>query len=74
MPERTTPFARSLGGLFHRAGIFGAVALILAIGALVSPKFLTAGNLLNTVDSVMLLGIVAVGVAFVTYSGHYAVR
>lgn len=72
MPERVPSPTRSLSGLFHRAGIFGAVALILAIGALVSPKFLTAGNLLNTVDSVMLLGIVAIGVAFVTYSGHYA--
>jgi ribose/xylose/arabinose/galactoside ABC-type transport system permease subunit len=72
MPECVPSPTRSLGGLFHRAGIFGAVALILVIGALVSPKFFTAGNLLNTVDSVMLLGIVAVGVAFVTYSGHYA--
>lgn len=72
MSERMTPSNLSPGGLMHRAGIFGAVAVLIAIGALVSPKFLTAGNLLNTVDSVMLLGIVAVGVAFVTYSGHYA--
>lgn len=72
MPDRTTPFRRRFGALLHRAGIFGAVLVFMVIGAFVSPKFLTADNLLNTVDSVMLLGIVAVGVAFVTYSGHYA--
>ena len=35
-------------------------------------NFLTAQNMLNIIDAVSMLGIVAVGMAFVTYSGHYA--
>jgi len=34
--------------------------------------FLTPANMLNILDAVSMLGIVAVGMAFVTYSGHYA--
>ena len=63
---------RILGMLLHRAGILVALLALLGIGAMVSPEFRTIGNLLNTIDSVMLLGVVVVGVAFVTYSGHYA--
>lgn len=35
-------------------------------------NFLSGQNMLNIVDAVSMLGIVAVGMAFVTYSGHYA--
>lgn len=52
--------------------VFAVVGLCLLTGALVSPKFLTLDNLVNTILAVGLLGIVAVGVAFVTYSGQYA--
>ena len=48
-----------------------ALVLVL-VGMLVSDEFLTTRNLLNVLDSVALLGIVAAGMAFVTYSGHMA--
>lgn len=64
---------RGVAGLrLDQVGIFAALALLFVIGMALSPKFLTVANLLNTVDGVMLLGIVVIGVAFVTYSGHYA--
>ncbi len=67
-PPSRLPFS----SLVYRFGIYGAVLVLVVIGSLLSPQFLAPKNLLNTVDSVMLLGIVAVGVAFVTFSGHYA--
>jgi ribose/xylose/arabinose/galactoside ABC-type transport system permease subunit len=72
MTERPPPSRLPLSALVHRFGIYCAVLVLVVTGAFLSPKFLTANNLLNTVDGVMLLGIVAVGAAFVTYSGHYA--
>jgi ribose/xylose/arabinose/galactoside ABC-type transport system permease subunit len=58
---------RCIGAL----GIYVFIGLLLLTGALVSPDFLAADNLLNTVRPVTLLGIVAVGVLFITYGGHY---
>jgi ribose/xylose/arabinose/galactoside ABC-type transport system permease subunit len=49
-----------------------AILLLAAAGRVISDRFLTVINLLNTVQAVALLGIVAVGVGFVTYTGHYA--
>ncbi|MBM3495183.1 MAG: ABC transporter permease, partial [Armatimonadetes bacterium] len=56
-------------------GLLAPVALALAValaGRLASPHFLGADNLLAVVQAVALLGIVACGVCFVTYTGHYA--
>lgn len=55
----------------HALGIWLALLALVGAGALVSPKFLTAWNLLNVLRNVTLLGIVAVGVAFITYGRHY---
>jgi ribose/xylose/arabinose/galactoside ABC-type transport system permease subunit len=55
-----------------RLGVTLVVLCLLAAGTLASPRFLTFANLINIVDGVMLLGIVVTGMAFVTYSGHYA--
>lgn len=55
-----------------RLGVYLVVLALALAGTLVSSRFLTGTNLLNVVDSVTLLGIVVTGVAFVTYSGHYA--
>jgi ribose/xylose/arabinose/galactoside ABC-type transport system permease subunit len=55
--------------LFGTAGIFFLLALLLGVGVLVSPDVLSADNLLRVLRSVTLLGIVAVGCAFITYSG-----
>ena len=57
---------------YHRGGIYLFVILLVIVGCFVSGEFLTAGNLLNVLEAVALLGIVATGMAFVTYSGHLA--
>ena len=54
------------------AGIYAVAAVLLAIGMLVSPDFLTGENLLNVLASVALLGIVSTGMTFITYSGNMA--
>jgi ribose/xylose/arabinose/galactoside ABC-type transport system permease subunit len=65
------------GKILNTAGIYGIAVLFLILGAILQAagvinNFLTAQNMLNIVDAVSLLGIVAMGMAFVTYSGHYA--
>ena len=66
---RDTPwFSR----LYRRGGIYLVVVLLVVVGCFVSGEFLTTGNLLNVLEAVALLGIVATGMAFVTYSGNLA--
>ncbi len=60
-----------LGGLLNLMGVYVLVALLFAVGALISGEFLSRRNLMNALETVTLLGIVAVGVAFITYSKHY---
>jgi ribose/xylose/arabinose/galactoside ABC-type transport system permease subunit len=55
-----------------KLGIFIVVGIFLIIGPLVSSKFYTFTNFATILQTIAILGIVAVGVAFVTYSGHYA--
>jgi ribose/xylose/arabinose/galactoside ABC-type transport system permease subunit len=52
-------------------GVYVVVLALFAAGCLVSRDFLTPKNLMNTLQAVMLLGIVSVGLAFITYSQHY---
>lgn len=54
------------------AGIFVVAAALLLTGMLAFPDFLSADNLLGILNAVALLGIVAAGMAFVTYSGNMA--
>lgn len=54
------------------AGVYILVAVLAIAGVLTSRTFLNPTELVGTVQNVTLLGIVAVGVSFVTYSGHYA--
>jgi len=51
--------------------VYILVAALFAIGCAISREFLTRPNLLNALRSVALMGIVALGVAFITYSRHY---
>ncbi|MCC6441974.1 MAG: ABC transporter permease [Armatimonadetes bacterium] len=67
-----SPSSSRLARWMNGAGVCAVVAFLATLGALVSGEFLSLDNLLNTLRAVGLLGIVAVGVAFVTYSGHYA--
>lgn len=56
------------------AGLGSVYLLVLALlllGRLISTDFWSAANLLQTVKDVSILGIVAVGLSFITLSGHY---
>src|SRR3972149_6797639 len=62
----------TLTSLLSGAGIYLVVILLVIVGAATSPGFLAPDRLLGTFQNVALLGIVATGVAFVTFSGHFA--
>ena len=52
-------------------GVSGAVLIILLIGWIANPVFLSKENLLQIVRSGALIGIAALGTTFITLSGHY---
>jgi ribose/xylose/arabinose/galactoside ABC-type transport system permease subunit len=54
------------------AGIFVVALVLMGLGTLVSRDFLTFRNLLEILNAVALLGMVASGMAFITYSGQMA--
>ena len=67
----------SFSSIFNTVGVYAIAILFLALGAVlqltgVIGNFLSPMNMLNIVDAVALVGIVAVGMAFVTYSGNFA--
>jgi ribose/xylose/arabinose/galactoside ABC-type transport system permease subunit len=69
-PSRTSavaPWRVWMGTL----GVYLFVAVLLVVGRALSTDFLTASSLLQVVRDVAILGIVAVGVGFITLSGHY---
>ena len=58
--------------LINRLGVYVVVAVLLIIGLIVSPtKFLSFENIRNTLQSVSLMGMVAVGMSFVVYSANF---
>jgi ribose/xylose/arabinose/galactoside ABC-type transport system permease subunit len=57
---------------YDRLGIYVVAALLAAVGSFVSDDFLSVDNLMNILNAVALLGIVASGMAFITYSGNLA--
>ena len=61
-----------LGALYERLGIYAAAIVLLIAGCFVSSEFLTPKNLFGVLNAIALLGIVATGMAFVTYSGNMA--
>ena len=67
----------SFSKVVNTAGVYGIALLFLVLGLVLQltgaiGNFLSVQNMLNIVDAVALVGIVAVGMSFVTYSGHYA--
>ena len=65
------------GKVMHYAGIYAVALMFLLAGIILQSlgiinNFLTTQNMMNILDAVSMLGIVAVGMAFVTYSGQYA--
>jgi len=64
--------AKPLESTFHRLGAWLVVAILVLIGAIVfQSDFLKADNLMTIVRAITIIGIVSVGVAFITYGGHY---
>jgi ribose/xylose/arabinose/galactoside ABC-type transport system permease subunit len=65
---------RPAGGrqrVFGVGSVYLFVVGLLLLGRLISPGFWSPDNLLQVVKDVSILGIVAVGVSFITLSGHY---
>lgn len=54
-----------------RFGVFFMILVLAILGMIVSPNFLSSSNLLNILNAVSYLGIVAAGIAFVIYAGQY---
>lgn len=71
MSNRRIDPSSGINRVLAAAGIFLVLIVLIVIGRFVSPEFLTTRNLLSVLHVVTLLGIVATGVAFITYSGHY---
>ncbi len=63
---------KNLLNLLEVLGIYCVVGLLVVIGAFVSSDFLSFENFLTILNSIALLGIVASGMAFITYSGNMA--
>lgn len=55
----------------NQLGIWCVLAGLVVLGLIAFEQFGRADNLLNILRNVTLLGIVAVGVSFITYSRHY---
>jgi ribose/xylose/arabinose/galactoside ABC-type transport system permease subunit len=77
MSDARTVRAGTFSSIVTTAGVYGMAALFLVLGAVLQltgaiGNFLSPQNMLNIVDAVALVGIVAVGMAFVTYSGNFA--
>lgn len=62
----------SPGTLFSRISIPLAIVALLVIGAIVSPSFLTASNLINVLNANAAVGLVALGMTFVAVCGGLA--
>jgi len=75
--DKRTTRSSSAGRLVSKAGAYGIAIIFFLLGALLQATgvihgFLSVQNMLNIVDAAALVGIVAVGMAFVTYSGNFA--
>ncbi|MDD3217880.1 MAG: ABC transporter permease [Lachnospiraceae bacterium] len=58
--------------IFNKLGIYVVVVLLIIIGMIVSKgSFFTASNIQSILEAVALIGMVASGLTFVTYSGNW---
>ena len=57
--------------LVTRMGVFFLMAIFMVAGVFISGMCLTVAHFSESISAVALLGIVALGVSFVTYSGHF---
>lgn len=63
---------RPAGALFGRLSIPIAILVLLLIGSIASPSFLTASNLLNVLNANSAVGLIALGMTFVAVCGGLA--
>ncbi|HJN17608.1 MAG TPA: ABC transporter permease [Armatimonadota bacterium] len=70
-PPQNAPAAPRWHRWLGMSSAYLFVIFLLIIGRALSADFLSASNLLQVVRDVSILGIVAVGVGFITVSGHY---
>lgn len=73
---KTVQYSR-FGALIQALGVYAIAILFIVLGIVLQATgvirgFLTVQNAVNILDAVSMLGIVAIGMAFVTYSGHFA--
>jgi ribose/xylose/arabinose/galactoside ABC-type transport system permease subunit len=55
-----------------RSGVYVMIGLLLVVGTIVAPGiFLTVNNMIDILEVGALLGTVALGVTFITYSGNF---
>ena len=65
-----TGMNRRLASLIEKAGIYMTALLLFLLGMILSPHFMSPGNLMNILRGVSLLGIASIGMAFVVYTGY----
>lgn len=68
----STMRAVTAGTLVSRLSVPIAIVVLLVIGAIVSPSFFTASNLLNVLNANAAVGLVALGMTFVAVVGGLA--
>jgi ribose/xylose/arabinose/galactoside ABC-type transport system permease subunit len=51
--------------MLRESGILGALILLIVVGAIISPHFLKATNLINVIRQIAIIGIIGVGMTFV---------
>jgi ribose/xylose/arabinose/galactoside ABC-type transport system permease subunit len=71
-PATTAPRVSTPGALFSALSIPLAIVILLVIGAIVSPSFLSVSNLTNVLNANAAVGLVALGMTFVAVCGGLA--
>lgn len=62
----------TVGNVLGRLSVPIAIVVLLVIGSLASPSFLTASNLINVLNANSMVGLVALGMTFVAVCGGLA--
>ncbi len=76
LASQTSATDNARGGSFTRRNLslivgLAVIVLLLVLGGITAPDFVTASNFLNVVRAASITGIVALGLTFVTISGNY---
>ena len=68
--RRASVDSKIFGSLRHVDGVWGLILLLLVVGTIVRPQFLTTGNLGPVFLATAPLVLLAIGQAFVLFGGH----